>query len=87
VGVVSSVLPYCDAILVDTEIKTLLELGPVRERLGFDTKVFSMSSMSDLLQHLEDVETEAPQEVIRTALELYGEPEPYVALFEGREGQ
>lgn len=81
VGVVSSVLPYCDAVLVDNEVRVLLELGPVRERLGFDMRVFSMRTIGDLLDYLDEVERQAPGHMIETAVGLYGEPKAYLSIF------
>ena len=84
VGVVSSVLPCCDAVMVDGEIRHLLQLGPVRERLGFDTRVFSKSTLPGMLEYLDDVERQASPDLITTVVYLYGEPEAFVTLFEGR---
>jgi hypothetical protein len=81
---VSSALPYCDAIVVDSEIRGLLELGPVRERLGFDRYVFSQSTLPALHAYLDEVEGQSPPEVVETAVGLYGKPEPYVTIFEQR---
>jgi hypothetical protein len=83
VGVVSSVLPYCDAVMVDGEIRHLLLLGPVRERLGFDPHLFSKSTLPAMLEYLDDIERQAPAELITTVVELYGEPEAFVTIFEG----
>lgn len=87
VAVVSSVLPYCDAILVDREVRSLTELGPVGERLGFETRAFSKGTMPGMLEYLEDVEHQAPRDVIEVAAGLYGQPEPYLTIFDDRSGE
>ena len=79
---VSSVLPYCDAILVDSEIKSLLEFGPARARLEAESRVFSMGGMDELLDYLNGLEEQASPDLIKTAVDLYGSPEPYVGIFE-----
>jgi hypothetical protein len=70
--------------MVDGEIRHLLQLGPVRERLGFQTRVFSKSSLPGMLEYLDGVERQAPADVITMAVDLYGEPEVFVTIFEGR---
>jgi hypothetical protein len=82
VTMVSSVLPYCDAILVDAEIRSLLEMGPVRDRVGFPTLVFSKSTMGGLLDFLDSVERDAPGVVVSTAVSVYGEPDPYMTILD-----
>lgn len=82
VGTVSSVLPYCDAILVDGEVRGMLEMGQVRDRLGFETLVFSKSTIGGLLDFLDGLERDAPGDVIEVAVALYGEPEAYMTILE-----
>jgi hypothetical protein len=82
VTTVSSVLPYCDAILVDREVRGLLELGPVRERLGFDTLVFSKNTIGGLLDFLDRVEASAHAHLVEAAVQLYGEPQAYMTILE-----
>lgn len=82
VAMVSSVLPYCDAILVDSELKSLLEFGPARARLEAESRVFSMGSMGDLRDYLDGLEEQASPDLVKTAVDLYGNPEPYVEIFE-----
>jgi hypothetical protein len=81
VSTIATALPYCDAILIDKEMRGLLELGPVRERLGFETKAFSPQTLDDFLEYLASVEEEAPRDITRRARGIYGEPEPYLTIF------
>jgi hypothetical protein len=81
VGTIATALPYCDAMLIDKEMRGLLELGPVRERLGFETKVFSPQTLDAFVEYLASVEPEGPQNVTQLARSIYGEPEPYVTIF------
>jgi len=81
VSTIATVLPYCDAVLIDNEMRGLLELGPVRERLGFETKAFSPQTLDAFLEYLASVEKDAPQGIAELARSMYGEPEPYLAIF------
>jgi hypothetical protein len=82
VNTVSSVLPYCDAILVDSEVRTLLEFGPVKQRLGFSSTVFSKSSLPDLVTFLDRVEAGAPPDHLAMAIDIYGEPDVYSSILQ-----
>jgi hypothetical protein len=62
-------------------MRGLLELGPVRERLGFETKAFSPQTLDAFLEYLASVEEDAPQDIIQLARGIYGEPEPYFTIF------
>ncbi len=81
VNVISTVLPYCDALLIDNQMRSLLEFGPVRDRLGFDTRVYSPKTLDALIDYLDSIEQEAPEGVVELATRVYGEPEPYVTIF------
>lgn len=81
VKTVSTLLPYCDAMLVDNETRTLLASGPVKRRLGFETLVFSTASLADFRKFLEGVEANASPEHLRLVREVYGEVSPYTSLF------
>jgi hypothetical protein len=81
VGTIATALPYCDAMLIDKEMRGLLELGPVRERLGFETKVFSPQTLDAFVEYLALVEQSGPQNVTQLARSIYGEPEPYLTIF------
>src|SRR5262249_44339934 len=81
VNVISTVLPYCDALLIDNQMRSLLEFGPVRDRLGFDTRVFSPKTFDDLIDYLDLTESEAPEGVAELATKVYGDPKPYLTIF------
>ena len=82
VNIISTVLPYCDAVLIDREMRGLLEFGPVRDRIGFETRAFSPQTMDAFLEYLASIEADAPPEVTQLAKRIYGEPEPYLTIFD-----
>ena len=83
VQLISTVLPYCDAIFVDNEFARYLAEKDVRDRLGYDTKVFSSRSGKEFLSYLDEIENETPLSHIEKVNELYGIdwPKPYLSLY------
>lgn len=57
-------------------------MGQVRTRLGLDTRVFSPQSLDAFIGYLDDVERQAEPTHVKTALAVYGDPEPFTSLFE-----
>lgn len=74
VRVLSTVLPYCDAVLVDNECAAFLAERPLSSALAFGSKVFSLNQRDQLLEWLYDIELSASREHLALAAEVYGEP-------------
>ena len=55
VNMISSLLPYCDAIFVDKENQSILEHGHILHRLGVKTKIFSLRNKEDFLTYLDEL--------------------------------
>jgi len=83
VQAISSYLPYCDAMFVDNECRALLVEEPVRSRLGYSTRVFSVSIWSAFTQYLDSLLgtcTDERRALVRT---VYGDSweEPFESMY------
>ena len=80
----SAYLPYCDAMFVDKEMHGLLDEPPLKTALNYGAKVFSLRSKREFLNHLDQIENNAPAEHLAKVREIYGDAweEPYVEVFQ-----
>lgn len=70
---VSSVLPYCDAIFVDNEINRFLSHPRAKYYLSeYEGKVFSLSSKQAFLDYLDEMIDSVPQKHKNLINEIYG---------------
>lgn len=83
VDMLSAYLPYCDAMFVDREMHGLLDEPPLKTALNFGTKVFSLRSKREFLNHLDQIENSASAEHLAKVREIYGDgwEKPYVEVF------
>ncbi|MCI0561771.1 MAG: hypothetical protein MN733_25065 [Nitrososphaera sp.] len=72
VEIVSTLLPYCDAVFIDNHCRSLYEDIPKNRKLPFPTRIFSLSNKDDLLRYLNAIESSASQEHRQLVAELYG---------------
>ncbi len=81
---VSTLLPYCDAMFIDNRCRRLLAAASDGAGLDYATEVFSMASQNELLEWLADVESAAGAEHVALVKQIYGDGwlEPYTSLFE-----
>lgn len=86
VKIISTLLPYCDAIFIDNECRGLLSDRPVCNRIGYKTKVFSLSNKEEFLSYLDSIKSAAPPEYIKAVEEVYGIDwaKPYWEIFSQR---
>jgi len=79
----STLMPYCDAMLVDKEFASLLAENPLVEELNFGTKVFSTSSRQALLDYLAELEAGISPEHKKLVEEVYGHDwgTPFTTLY------
>lgn len=84
VDIVSTLLPYCDAMFVDNEIRNFLSERPLRDRLKYKTKVFSFSNKEEFIQYLNDIKKAAPKAHFDKVKEVYSEDwgKPFVEMYE-----
>jgi hypothetical protein len=83
IDMISALLPYCDAMLLDQECRSLLQEPEVKSRLGFTTSVFSLRNRAEFLEYLDSIEASAGPEHIAKVLEVYGEGwlQPFTSLY------
>jgi hypothetical protein len=75
IAAISTVLPYCDAMLVDNKSAEHLATGPLAQEVArYNCKVFSLQRCDALLDYLERVEAESPVGHVALAKEVYGDP-------------
>jgi hypothetical protein len=79
---VLTLAPYCDALLVDNGCRALWNKIPAQYRSPYKVKLFSYTTREEFLAYLRDLEENGDVEVIRAARELYGEPRPFLTMYE-----
>jgi hypothetical protein len=73
IRMVSSLLPYCDAMFLDNECAAYLREAPLNELVAqYETRVFSLSSLAEFMQYLEDLRDAAPPEHLQLVADVYG---------------
>lgn len=89
VGFISSYMPYCDAMFVDIEsrslIKELPKETPKHMRLdNFKAQVFSLNQRNEFLAYLDEVVSNIPSDQIAALKEMEGEDygKPYWKIIE-----
>lgn len=69
---VSHLMPYCDAMLIDRKMRSMLVKEPLRSRIEFRARLFSMSVFDEFIAYLDEIEAEVPLEQRTAADEVYG---------------
>lgn len=73
VRMVSSLLPYCDAMFLDNECAAYLAESPASDLKGkYATRVFSLSSFADFVDYLDSIEARATDDHRRLVEGVYG---------------
>ncbi|WNQ12062.1 hypothetical protein MJA45_03090 [Paenibacillus aurantius] len=83
IEMISTFLPYCDAMFIDNECASYLNEKPLVDNIGFSTKIFSQARREEFMQFLDGIEQSASQEHIELVTKVYGESwkKPYVTLY------
>ena len=85
INVVSTLLPYCDAMFVDNGCRGLWESVPKRYRPTYAQKqIFSPNTREQFLAYLQEVENDGDPAVLACVRNVYGEPRPYLDMYEDR---
>jgi hypothetical protein len=81
--VISSLLPYCDVMFIDNEMRALLNEEPLATELGSYAKVYSPNNRDDFLSSLDELARSAPDDHLTMVKEVYGEERvrPYMDIF------
>ncbi len=85
IEMISTLLPYCDAMFIDNECHSYLREHPLCEEIDYGTKIFSQNTRGEFFDYLDEIESAAPREHLEKVIEVYGEswPGPYTTLYEG----
>lgn len=83
IGMISSLMPYCDAMFIDGKSRALLQDIPKTHRLPYKTQVFSPKTGQDFLEYLREIERNAPTHHMKQVESVYGSDcgQPYTAVF------
>lgn len=72
VQVLSTLLPFCDVMFIDNECNAYLQEEPLRSRLGFATRTFSLNTKDEFLAYLKSLRDAASTSHLAIVEELYG---------------
>jgi hypothetical protein len=72
IEVISTLLPYCDALFIDNECHSYLKERPMCDEIDYGTKIFSQSCKNDFLQYLNELESKQTKEHLDKLNEVYG---------------
>jgi len=72
IRVVSTLLPYCDAMFVDNFCRSLLNEIPRTHKLPYNCAIFSSKTSSDFLQYLSGIRNGVTPEHLELLKEVYG---------------
>jgi hypothetical protein len=72
IKVVSTLLPYCDAMFVDNICRSLLNEIPHTHKLPYKCAVFSSKTSSEFLQYLSEIRKSATPEHLELLKDVYG---------------
>jgi hypothetical protein len=75
VNVVSTLLPYCDAMFIDNGCRALWQDIPKEHKLPYACKIFSRNKGEEFLRYLREIRDSASPEHLKLISEVYG-PDP-----------
>ena len=81
----AAILPHCDAIFLDNEMRAYLQEQPLRDAVArYGTQVFSMSTKDGFLAYLDDLRAQVPDDHVRLVHTVYGAdwPTPFTGLYD-----
>jgi len=75
INIVSTLLPYCDAMFVDNKCRALLQDIPRDYALPYSCKVFSPNTGADFIRYLIEIRDSVTRDHLKLIEEVYG-PDP-----------
>jgi hypothetical protein len=75
INIVSTLLPYCDAMFVDNPCRSLLHDIPKTHALPYPCRVFSLNTGAEFLHYLTEIRDSVSPDHLRLVEEVYG-PDP-----------
>jgi hypothetical protein len=75
INIISTLLPYCDAIFVDNKCRALLRHIPRDHALAYGCRVFSPNTGADFIRYLTEIRDSVTPDHLKLIEEVYG-PDP-----------
>jgi len=72
VKIISTLLPYCDAMFIDNECRNFLTERPLCDEISYGTKVFSLADKNEFISYLENIKSKASKGHLKKVEEVYG---------------
>ena len=84
IGIVSTLLPYCDAMFIDNECRALVENIPKKYGLSYPAQIFSRRDGDAFIDYLKGIEAVADPQMLQEVRDVYGDdwPVPFLNMFE-----
>lgn len=75
IGAIGTYLPYCNAMILDRAWRAELDMEPAASEFAkYNTEVFSLNQMPQLMAYLDEIEQAASADHLALVREVYGEP-------------
>ena len=72
VQIISTLLPYCDAMFIDKECRNFLMERPLCDEIDYGTRMFSLGNRNEFINYLDNIKSEASKKHLRKVMEVYG---------------
>jgi len=72
IEIVSTLLPYCDAMFIDNEFRGYLSESPLCDEIKYGTRIFSYKTKEAFLEYLDDIALNASRSHLEKVREVYG---------------
>ncbi len=81
--VISTYTPYCDALFIDNPFRETVKQSEKHLKLGIYEKFYSQNNFDGFLKYLDQIESEAPKDILKKVCEVYGEDwgKPYTTMY------
>jgi len=74
INMVSTLLPYCDAIFIDKDMHSILNFGAVKQVVSkYKTKIYSLNNINDFFELLDKLEKSASKKHTNLVIKAYGD--------------
>jgi hypothetical protein len=83
VKILSTLLPYCDAMFIDNECRGFLSEKPLCDEINYGTRIYSYATREDFLKYLDGTRFKASKELLEKVEEVYGPAwgKPFTELY------
>jgi len=84
IGMISTLLPYCNAMFIDNECYGYLMEQPLYDQIKvYNTKLFSLNTKEEFLEYLNEIKLNISQAHLNKVREVYGDDwlKPYTTLY------